>query len=54
MQSVVRFGQNLNSSEFFFICKYKKDLIDNNREKVDVVFPIINLWELSDVMETRV
>ena len=35
-------------------CKNKKDWIKNNREKVDIVFPIISQWELSVAMETRV
>ena len=35
-------------------CKYKKDLIKNNREKVEIIFPIVSQWELSVAMETRV
>ena len=35
-------------------CKYKKDRIENNREKVDVVFPIISQWGLSVAMATSV
>ena len=35
-------------------CKYKKDRIKNNREKVDIVFPIISQWGHSVAMETRV
>ena len=35
-------------------CKYKKDRIKNNREKVDIVFPIISQWEISVAMETTV
>ena len=35
--------------------KYKKDLIKNNREKVeDIILPIISPWGLSVAMETRV
>ena len=32
---------------------YKKDLIKNNREKVEIVFPIISQWEFSVTMETN-
>ena len=35
-------------------CKFEKNLIKNNREKVDIVFPIIRQWALSVAMETRV
>ena len=36
-------------------CKYKKDRIENNREKVEtIIFPIINQWGLSVAMETWV
>ena len=36
-------------------CKYKKDWIKNNREKVEkFFFPIVSQWELSVAMETRV
>ena len=36
-------------------CKYKKDPIKNNREKVETSFsPIISQWGLSVAMETRV
>ena len=35
-------------------CKYKKDPIKNNREKGDIVFPIVTQWGLSVAMETRV
>ena len=35
-------------------CKYKKDQIKNNREKVETLFPIICQWGLSVAMETRV
>ena len=34
-------------------CKFEQDLI-KNREKVDIVFPIISQWTLSVAMETRV
>ena len=37
----------------FINCKYKKDQIKNNREKVDIVFHIISQWGLSVAMETR-
>ena len=42
-----------------FICRFKKDRIKNNREKVetsfgDIIFPIISQWGLSVAMETRV
>ena len=33
-------------------CKFEKNLIKNNREKVDIVFPIISQWALSVAMET--
>ena len=34
-------------------CKYKKDLIKNNREKVETsFFPIVTQWGLSVAMET--
>ena len=36
----------------FVTCKFEKDLIKNNREKVDIVFPIISQWALSVAMET--
>ena len=37
-------------------CKYKKNWIKNNREKVETSFPpiIISQWGLSVAMETRV
>ena len=36
-------------------CKYKKDQVKNNREKVQTSFsPIISQWGLSIAMETRV
>ena len=36
-------------------CKYKKDRVKNNREKVETSFsPIISQWGLSVAMETRV
>ena len=36
-------------------CKYKKDRIKNNREKVeDTIFPIKSQWRLSVAMDTRV
>ena len=35
-------------------CKYKKDQIKNNQEKVDIVFPIISQWRLSVYMESKV
>ena len=36
-------------------CKYKKDQIKSNREKVETpFFPIISRWGLSVVMDTRV
>ena len=36
-------------------CKYKKDPIKNNREKVETsFFPIVTQWGLSVAMETRV
>ena len=39
----------------FDTCKYKKDRIKNNREKVEnIVFPIISQWWISVAMETRV
>ena len=37
------------------ICKFEKDQIINNREKVETLFsPIISQWALSVAMETRV
>ena len=36
-------------------CKSEKDLIKNNREKMETsFFPIISQWALSVAMETRV
>ena len=35
----------------FITCKYKKDQIKNNREKVEIVFPIKSQWGLSVAME---
>ena len=35
-------------------CKYEEDPIKNEGARVDNIFPIITLWELSVAMETRV
>ena len=35
-------------------CKCEEDLIKNEGARVDNIFPIITLWELSAAMDTRV
>ena len=35
-------------------CKYEEDPIKNEGARVDTIFPIITIWELSVAMETRV
>ena len=49
-------GRNSNSSlmHVTIACKCEKDLMKNSQEKVDTVFSIITLWELSVAIETRV
>ena len=37
-----------------FTCKYKKDQIKNNREKVETSFSPISQWGLSVAMKTNI
>ena len=40
-------NQALNLKHVLITCKYQKDQIKNNQEKVDTIFPIISLWGYS-------